>query len=211
VSANKPAFFEEGTTLREVNLATGQLDVGRITEFKRGHVYNGGSMKIFAQLSGSQGHDVLYVGDHIFSDVIVSKKTQRWRNLLVIRELDRELAIQESSDARETLKHLENLNFVFREIYKHANSASTEVTDISLLRKHIKNTVSALNMRYNEHFGQLFRSGSQNSFFAMQVMRYADMYTADYTNLLNYPCFYYFSAPSNPLPHEAGQEIPMIP
>jgi hypothetical protein len=34
---------------------------------------------------------VLYVGDHIFADIIVSKKAQGWRNLLVIRELEEEL------------------------------------------------------------------------------------------------------------------------
>ena len=168
-------------------------------------------MKVFSQLSGSKGHDVLYVGDHIFSDVIVSKKTQRWRNLLVVRELGRELTIQQSEEAAEALKHIENLNYVFREVYKGLDSSSTEAPDISLLRKHIKRTVKCLDRRYNEFFGPLFRSGSQNSFFAMQVMRYADMYTTDYSNLLSYPFFYYFSSPSNPLPHEKSQEIPMVP
>lgn len=109
------------------------------------------------------------------------------------------------------MKHLENLDFVFREIYRDVDSSATEVTDISLLRKHIKKTVANLNQRYNEHFGSLFRSGSKNSFFAMQVLRYADMYTTDYSNLLNYPFFYYFSAPSNPLPHEKVTEVPMVP
>jgi hypothetical protein len=36
-------------------------------------------------------NSVLYVGDHIFADIIVSKKAQGWRNLLVIRELEEEL------------------------------------------------------------------------------------------------------------------------
>jgi len=211
VAARKPSFFEEGNTLREVNLETGTLSVNRITQFERGHVYNGGSMKVFSQLSGSKGHDVLYVGDHIFSDVIVSKKTQRWRNLLVVRELGRELTIQQSEEAAEVLKHIENLNYVFREVYKGLDSSNTEAPDISLLRKHIKRTVKCLDRRYNEFFGPLFRSGSQNSFFAMQVMRYADMYTTDYSNLLSYPFFYYFSSASNPLPHEKAQEIPMVP
>lgn len=66
----------------------------------------------------------------------------------------------------------------------------------------MKKTVKELSKCYNGTFGSLFRSGSKNSFFAMQVMRYADMYTADYSSLLNYPLFYYFSAPPSPLPHE---------
>jgi hypothetical protein len=35
-----------------------------------------------------------------------------------------------------------------------------------------------------------------------QVQRYADLYTADYTNLLNYPLFYTFYAPPFYLSHE---------
>jgi len=202
VSAKKPSFFGEGNTLREVNLKTGQLEVKRITKFEKGHVYNGGSMAVFSALSGSKGHDVLYVGDHIFSDVIVSKKQHRWRNLLVIRELETTIEIQESPQACELQNHLKNLNFVFREIYRGTDSSSTEVTDISPLRKHIKKTLNTLSNMYNPHFGSLFQSGSKNSFFGMQVSRYADMYTADYTNLLNYPFFYYFAAELNALPHE---------
>jgi hypothetical protein len=34
------------------------------------------------------------------------------------------------------------------------------------------------------------------------VQRYADLYTADYTNLLNYPLFYTFYAPPFYLSHE---------
>jgi len=202
VAAKKPSFFSSGTALREVNLETGTLSVKNITKFEKGKVYNGGSMSVFSRLSGSVGQDVLYVGDHIFSDVIVSKKQHRWRNLLVIRELADEVDIQKSERYAELLKHLHNLNFVFRETYRNLDSTATELTDISPLRKHMKKTVKELSKCYNGTFGSLFRSGSKNSFFAMQVMRYADMYTADYSSLLNYPLFYYFSAPPSPLPHE---------
>jgi hypothetical protein len=54
VGANKPAFFADGTTLREVNLETGALSISQISEFQKGHVYNGGSMQIFSQLSGAK-------------------------------------------------------------------------------------------------------------------------------------------------------------
>lgn len=54
VGARKPSFFSEGNTLREVNLETGQLNVKKISKFEPGHVYNGGSMAAFSQLSGSK-------------------------------------------------------------------------------------------------------------------------------------------------------------
>lgn len=98
--------------------------------------------------------------------------------------------------------------------------------DLTVLRKHIKKTNEGVNKAYNEHFGSLFRSGSKPSFFAMQVQRYADLYTcmpffflsllhcfyslcwllflivAEYTNLLNYPLFYEFTANATLMPHE---------
>ena len=36
---------------------------------------------------------VLYVGDHIYGDILRSKKTLGWRTMLVIPELETELSI----------------------------------------------------------------------------------------------------------------------
>lgn len=61
---------------------------------KRGVVYYGGSLEKFEKMAGiKDGTRVMYVGDHIFSDVRVSKKKHGWRTLLVIPELNRELSI----------------------------------------------------------------------------------------------------------------------
>lgn len=40
-----------------------------------------------------QGKDILYIGDHIFGDILKSKKRQGWRTCLVVPELSRELDI----------------------------------------------------------------------------------------------------------------------
>ena len=42
--------------------------------------------------------------------------------------------------------------------------------------------------------GSLFRSGSRQTLFASQVMRYADLYAASFINLLYYPFSYLFRA-----------------
>src|SRR3990167_9358143 len=185
VGAGKPDFFEGGTTLREVNLQTGALEIRRIEKFEKGHVYNGGSMSVFSQLSGAKvlffywskfciylrdqftkGSDVLYVGDHIFSDVIVSKKTHRWRNLLVVRELENEIKIQECAETEEIRKRLEVLNYIFRETFKGLDSSSTVRPDVSVLKSNVKKAIATLDENYNTYFGSLFRTGSKNSFFA---------------------------------------------
>ncbi len=88
VSARKPTFFAEGTTLREVSIDSGNLKIGMTDHFEKGHVYSGGGLSIFEKFTGARGNQVLYVGDHIYADIIKSKKVHAWRNLLVQNGVD---------------------------------------------------------------------------------------------------------------------------
>lgn len=45
------------------------------------------------ELLGVHGKDILYIGDHIFGDILKSKKQQGWRTCLVVPELTWELDI----------------------------------------------------------------------------------------------------------------------
>lgn len=201
VSADKPRFFGEGNTLREVSIPSGNLSINHIGEkFERGKVYQGGSMSLFQKMTGAKGSKVLYTGDHIFADIIKSKKVHGWRNLVVVPELDHELKVWGKNQAK--YNHLINLEFIRAELFRDLDSTDVQPPDLTVLRKHIKQTNEEVNKAYNEHFGSLFRSGSKPSFFAMQVQRYADLYTSEYTNLLNYPLFYEFTANSPQMPHE---------
>ena len=51
--------------------------------------------------------------------------------------------------------------------------------------------------------GSLFRSGSRQTFFATQVVRYADIYAASVLNLLYYPTCFMFRSSTMLLPHES--------
>lgn len=51
--------------------------------------------------------------------------------------------------------------------------------------------------------GSLFRSGSRQTFFSSQVVRYADLYAATFLNFIYYPFSYMFRAPAMLLPHES--------
>jgi 5'-nucleotidase len=200
VSAKKPEFFISGTTLREVDINTGNLKIETADKFLEGCVYQGGSIALFDKYTGVRGNEVLYIGDHIYADIIKSKKTHAWRNMLIIPELQHELQVWKKN--KKLYDHLLNLQFMKDEVFKDLDSESKSPPDISVLRKHIKQTISTLNSQYNQYFGSLFRNGSKQSHFSAQVQRYADLYTYDYLNLLNYPLFYQFSATYNTLPHE---------
>ncbi len=52
-----------------------------------------GSSDIVCDLLDVKGKDILYVGDHIFGDILKSKKRQGWKTFLVVPELTKELQV----------------------------------------------------------------------------------------------------------------------
>lgn len=52
-----------------------------------------GSSDIVCDLLDVRGKDILYVGDHIFGDILKSKKRQGWKTFLVVPELVKELHV----------------------------------------------------------------------------------------------------------------------
>ena len=61
-------------------------------------------------MTGWSGDSVLYVGDHIYGDVLRSKKTAGWRTALIVPEMERELTRIERAvpylNERESLSEL---------------------------------------------------------------------------------------------------------
>ncbi|XP_029300969.1 cytosolic purine 5'-nucleotidase-like isoform X2 [Cottoperca gobio] len=117
VDTKKPLFFAEGTVLRQVDTDTGKLRIGTYTgDLQHGTVYSGGSSDIICDLLEVKGKDILYVGDHIFGDILKSKKRQGWKTFLVVPELNKELQVwDQKKNQFEELKHLDIL---LSELYK---------------------------------------------------------------------------------------------
>ncbi|CAM1317234.1 NT5C2 (predicted) [Pycnogonum litorale] len=201
VDARKPLFFGEGTILRQVNTVTGALKIGTpVGPLVPGQVYSGGSCEVFTKLVGAKGKDVLYIGDHIYGDILKSKKTVGWRTFLIVPELKRELHVW---TAKCDLFHqLQQLDIDLAEIYKNLDSSSCEQPDISNVRKRINEVTHNMDLSYG-NLGSLLRSGSRLTFFASQISRYADIYAATFLNLIHYPFCYMFRAPPMLMPHES--------
>ncbi|XP_076252272.1 5' nucleotidase B isoform X2 [Rhynchophorus ferrugineus] len=201
VDARKPLFFGEGTILRQVDTSTGALRVGIHTgPLQKDQVYSGGSCDVFTNFIGAKGKDVLYVGDHIFGDILKSKKIRGWRTFLIVPELVRELHVW--TDKCQLFNELQSLDVKLGEMYKNLDSSTKEKPDISKLRAAIRDVTHKMDMSYGM-MGSLFRSGSRQTFFSSQVVRYADLYAASHLNLLYYPFSYMFRAPAMLLPHES--------
>jgi HAD superfamily 5'-nucleotidase-like hydrolase len=93
-SAQKPAFFMRDAPFEEV-VQVGQWQLRKVRELQRGRIYLGGSQAEFEKLTGVPPDQVLYVGDHIYGDVLRAKKQSAWRTLMIIQELTDELSAME--------------------------------------------------------------------------------------------------------------------
>jgi HAD superfamily 5'-nucleotidase-like hydrolase len=90
VSARKPAFFMEEP----------------LPEALEGHpkAFQGGNAHWLEAQLGAQGEEVLYVGDHIYGDILRSKKHLSWRTMLLIPEIGE--ALQRLEECAEDLFEL---------------------------------------------------------------------------------------------------------
>ena len=89
-ASGKPGFFSSDAPFVELDEAGVQMG-GEIHAFERGHTYSGGNRGDLERLLGAGGDRVLYVGDHIYGDILRSKKSSQWRTCLIIEELEREI------------------------------------------------------------------------------------------------------------------------
>jgi len=101
VGAQKPAFFAEHRAFVELN-PDGTVRQPKVEEIERGAIYEGGNLFDFERLTGFSGDRVLYVGDHIYGDIIRNRKASQWRTCFVVQELEREIEYIEQHAAQLT-------------------------------------------------------------------------------------------------------------
>lgn len=212
--ASKPRFFTVKTPFLAIDPANGHMKnaEGRIVK----GIYQGGFAGQLQKDLGLDGDEILYLGDHIYGDVVSIKKTFNWRTALVLdplkeeieaikksapiqAEIDKQMSIKESLehklndiDIRKTELHenvsKEELNLLFNEIDK-VNSTISE-----LLEQHKK--------FFNPYWGEMMRAGLEESRFADQVEKYACIYMTKVADLISYSPRTYFRPFRRTLPHE---------
>jgi 5'-nucleotidase len=116
--AGKPRFFTEQRAFEEVESigagagagadASGNGAPRPVSELARGRIYRLGCLSEFERLFGVEGDHILYVGDHIYGDVLRAKKESAWRTLMIIQEMTDELdAIERFAPELERMRRLE--------------------------------------------------------------------------------------------------------
>ncbi len=109
VAAAKPAFFQEHRPIMErVYDDRDDSQMRPAQTLERGRIYEGGNLHDFERMLGTSGDKVLYVGDHIYGDILRSKKESAWRTAMIIQEMDIEVAAHETcSQALDQASELE--------------------------------------------------------------------------------------------------------
>ncbi|RAL23684.1 HAD family hydrolase [Lujinxingia litoralis] len=227
VSARKPAFFSGSAPIFEVVNDEGLLKpwVGQLEE---GRAYLGGSASDIEGALGFSGDEILYVGDHLFADVNVTKSVLRWRTALVMRELENELhAIEQCAENQVEIRKMMLEKVKYEDAFSIRRlalqrlrqgygpqpevSAETLETEMAELREKIVDLDTRLaplvmddGVAFNASWGYLMRTGNDKSHLTRQVERYADIYTSRVSNLLRYSPFMFFRAPRGSVPHDPG-------
>ncbi len=221
VSAAKPGFFETDSPLFRVVDEKQSTLVPHFGPMEAGAVYYGGCAPRVEESLGRSGNEILYVGDHLFGDIHISKATLRWRTALVIRELEAELdAIEAFRDTDEQIatlmqekKHLEYLAAQARGERLRLDREGRDISETNeVIRQHAE-AIAELDERVsplaaagsslsNDRWGLLMRSGLDKSLFARQVERHADVYTSRVTNFGAATPFALLRTIRTPLPHD---------
>ncbi|QCE13639.1 5'-nucleotidase [Vigna unguiculata] len=115
VSANKPEFFQISHPMYE--LVTDEGLMRPCFKVQIGGLYSGGSAKMVESSLNIHGNNILYIGDHIYTDVNQSKVNLQWRTALICRELEEEYnALIHSRGYRQSLLELINQKEVVGDI-----------------------------------------------------------------------------------------------
>jgi 5'-nucleotidase len=225
VEANKPRFFSDRQALyRVVDEEQGLLQPHH-GALEPGAVYAGGHAAVVENSLGLRGAEILYIGDHLFGDVHVSKAMLRWRTGLILPELEGEIrATMAFADTEADLaklmvrkteldRRLASLRLArlrarhgYAAVDGHAAELERRMRDLVgeavALDAEIAPLAQAASAVGNATWGPMMRAGVDKSLFARQVERYADVYTSRVSNFLYETPFGYLRATRSNLPHD---------
>jgi len=136
-SAMKPGFFTQKSPFFEVGPDGDPAGEMKAEPFVRGKMYCGGNHKDFEARAGARGDRVLFVGDHIYGDMLRSRKSSAWRTAMVIQELEHEVGVHDQMSQKlsalygldQRLRHLdgevEEKQHILRSLQKLRSSSQT--------------------------------------------------------------------------------------
>lgn len=212
--SSKPKFFTDKLPLLQVDPETGLMrnHNGPIND----GIYQGGCAQAIQKHSGLSGEQILYLGDHIYGDVLSIKKTCNWRTALVIEELLQEVeALAKSESVNEQINVLMaekidlegKLDALFdREIEKgkkpDKEKLQAHFAKIEKVDKKLGKLIRSHTAYFNPYWGETMRAGVEPSRLAGQIEKYACIYMAKISDFSLTSPRTYFRPKRKSLAHE---------
>lgn len=212
--ASKPRFFNSKNPFLAIDPLTGFMTnaEGKITK----GIYQGGFAGKLQKDLGLEGDEILYLGDHIYGDVVSIKKTFNWRTALVLDPLTEEIdaikksaPIQREIDKQMHLKEILEVKLNDLDLKKHEFHEEVSKDEINNLFAEVEKVNAKISELLDEHkkyfnpyWGEMMRAGLEESRFADQVEKYACIYMTKVSDLIKYSPRTYFRPERRILPHE---------
>jgi 5'-nucleotidase len=234
VAGRKPKFFTDRDPFLLVDTAattdktSGEAGGDR---FERNAVYQGGNIVEFERRTQAQGEEILYVGDHIFGDIVRSRRDSRWRTCLVVEELAHEVAqsathqdVVRALDDTDTQRHVLDEELAHQRallaLLEQAPAALHDEVDepsrrlkreIDIAKRALRaldaqahGHQDVLDQHFNPSWGRLFKASNELSRFGAQVEHYACTYTSRVSNFGFYSPMHFFRAPRERMSHDVA-------
>lgn len=212
--AAKPRFFTDKLNFLKVEPATGMME-NWDRKIETG-IFQGGDAIKLQEDHGLKGDEILYLGDHIYGDILRLKKACDWRTALVIEELDREVAAY-----RETKEHSVEIDSLMAkkvalerdidELYAKEHEFGQEVSkeevmakfdEIEKIDKLIGKQIKLYEKHFNPYWGEVMRAGAEPSSFASQIERYACIYMDKIADFNDHSPRHYYRPKKRRMAHE---------
>lgn len=217
--ANKPRFFYDVMPVLKIDLATGTM-TNHYGQLEEG-VYQGASARNLSDTWQVTGDQILYIGDHIYGDILRLKKDCEWRTGLVIEELKEEIEFNKKS--MHIVEEIQTFMSEKTKIEKELDvlmctKIEQEVTIDEELVTRYKNRIKEIDNKiapligkqkslYNPYWGEIMRVGIEESQFANQVERFADIYMPTLNDLLKESARSYFRSRRRQMAHDFIETI----
>lgn len=132
VSGRKPSFFQNPNPFYRLD-EQGEPTEEPVECFSPRAIYSGGNLQELERLMGLTGDSILYVGDHVYSDILLSKRSAWWRTALVIQEMEE--GITKGLSQAEHLRRIEQLDHAARKLDDSINYHMTLTRGLERVQK----------------------------------------------------------------------------
>ncbi|KAJ1742334.1 hypothetical protein LPJ55_002684 [Coemansia sp. RSA 990] len=205
VGARKPSWYLSHRPFRLVPTDTQESrhqPWAHVDHFEDGQVYSGGNLMTFTNITGYSDRNVMYFGDHIYSDLRDPSIQKGWFTGAIVSELKYELSVIQRSEYRQLVTYIQLIEKILKTAQQQTRSA--QFTQLSVEEKEafrqllevgrVERRQARWKLRdcFNTNFGSVFRTEKYPSLFATKIKAFANVYTADLSNLGEYPLDFIF-------------------